>query len=81
LRIIKTTFLLLICSNVSAQYKPNRTDTIFEKPSIYFVIPSNYIISKQGYVCRQEWKMEKKTGVPVRFRLGSLDYVNRMEGK
>jgi hypothetical protein len=41
----------------------------------------DFISTRQGYVCRQEWKFEKKTGLPIRVRLGSLDYVNKMEGK
>jgi len=41
----------------------------------------DFISARQGFVCRQEWKFEKKTGLPLRLRLGSLDYVNRLEGK
>ena len=48
--------------------------------SIVFIKP-DFMSTRQGYICRQEWKFEKKTGLPLRLRLGSLDYVNKMEGK
>ena len=50
-----------------------------KKPTV--LVNPNFMNSKQGFVCQQEWKFEKKTRLPVRLRLGSLDYVNKMEGK
>lgn len=37
--------------------------------------------SNLGLICRAELKLDKITPVPFRFRLGSVDYVNWMEGK
>ena len=45
-----------------------------------FTSPYNYA-DDLGFFCKWELKADKKTKQPVRFRLGSYDYVNHLEGK
>lgn len=36
---------------------------------------------REGFFCKAEDKANRKSAMPIRFRLGNLDYVNRLEGK
>lgn len=41
----------------------------------------DYIFSQWGIICVGEYRLQQKTGLPLRFRLGSPEYVNALEGK
>jgi hypothetical protein len=38
-------------------------------------------VKNLGFMCRQEWKIEKTLRIPLRIRMGSLEQSNRLEGK
>jgi hypothetical protein len=44
-------------------------------------IPKDFYINGLGMICRYELKFETKTSIPLRLRLGSLEYVNYLEQK
>jgi len=44
-------------------------------------IPANFYSANTGFFCKKELLLEKKTKIPFRFRLGTLEYCDRLEGK
>lgn len=47
----------------------------------YPVIAADFYTSSFGFFCKKELQFEKQTKIPLKFRLGSLDYNNYLEGK
>jgi hypothetical protein len=78
--------LLLITALGAAQqlkplaiHKPKNIDSLRNLP--LRILPENYYVKSLPFFCKKEWQVEKVTKVGFRLRLGSVDYVDALEGK
>lgn len=90
----KTTaiFLLLISITFFAQARPSTDSlpntTMVSLPTaatpfslLQAPVAANFSVQHLPFFCDKEFKLEKLTKIPIRFRLGSVAYCDRLEGK
>jgi len=59
----------------------NVKPVIYVNPAFYYVITADFYTCNFGFFCKKELQFEKATKIPFRFRLGSLQYNDYLEGK
>ncbi len=67
---------LLFSENASITQKKS-----FAEMSQSAKLNGDYYVQHLGFLCMKEYKFEKATNIPLKFRLGSLEYCNHLEGK
>jgi hypothetical protein len=79
---VKYTSIIRMVSwrNLENSFK-NYNSTTSISPSIYFNLLSSSSYKPVALFCIAEDKFEKQTSIPLRLRLGSLEYTNYLEQK
>ena len=78
---IKSTFPALEMASNTATATLSSNHPIAAGTSAKPFLSPGYYASQLGFFCKQEIKLEKTAKIPFKFRLGSVDDCDRMEGK
>jgi hypothetical protein len=66
--------------NYSLNFSPQNQDKkLVEVP--FSIISPSYYTQQFGFFCKKELQFEKKTKIPLKFRLGSVQQCDWLEGK
>lgn len=82
-----TSILLIVTLNASSQRlttapaKNNSVVDSLKNIPLKHIIAPNLYTRNLAFFCKQELKLEKATSVKLRFRLGSVEQTDFLEGK
>ena len=72
----------------SARQKPvsfypvrNINFSLITPPVLPASLPGNFYAKQLPFFCSKELKMQKAVGFPIKFRVGSVEYCDKLEGK
>ncbi|MEL7220217.1 MAG: hypothetical protein AAGJ93_02795 [Bacteroidota bacterium] len=77
--VFKKPFLYLESANKQNKQHPDLPSLMLNQ--LPANMPSTYCVAELAFFCRLEVQMEKATKIPIRFRLGNVQYVDYLEGK
>lgn len=61
---------------------PFYTNTYLLKQPVYInPITGNFYAKQLPFFCTKELQVQRATGFPIKFRLGSVEYTDKLEGK
>lgn len=61
--------------------KPDPPAIFYARPGAVMVLPPDFQLQQFGFFCKKEWQLEKATKIPFKFRLGSVQQCDWLEGK
>ncbi len=71
----------LYFQNIHFTLKPRITNFVFPYGESSWKRPIGFDQDQLPFFCKNEYKISKTSNINVRFRLGSLEYVNKLENK
>ncbi len=62
-------------------YNLNQSPKVYPSNNSQLMSTSRFDSNKLPFFCKWEHKLQSEARIPVRIRLGSIDYVNKLESK
>jgi hypothetical protein len=59
----------------------NNNIVFVKQPTIQNSLPGNFYSRRLPFFCNKELQVQKRIGFPLKFRLGSVEYCDKLEGK